>query len=1132
MVQPRRRASSPADNTTTSSFSHPRLSFSMQLLIPLLSVITPVSATPVSYFPLNSQLPPVARISETFSFVFSPLTFSSDTEMSYALAEGSPPWLSLDSGSRQLSGTPDEASAPAGETVVGVPIALVATDETGSTTANATLVVSRSPGPTVRIPLEEQIGRLGPFSAPSSVLLHPSREFAFTFDQDTFSVDNNENTRGQGEKRDEQKNQDEDRGMAGSGPQLNYYAVSGDNAPLPSWVVFDAEKLAFSGKTPPFESLVQPPQTFDLQLVASDIMGFSSASIAFSIVVGNHELTAEKPVVELNATKGTQLEYTDLPNILKFDKRPLKPDDIASIRADGLPAWLSFDEKSWKVSGTPDTMAQPTNVTIAVVDKFSDTLNLTLAVVLETKIFVSDLPDLDISAGGGFSFDLKRFLFSPIDTQVVIELEPDDSWIRFDDSSKVLSGTVPKTLSAGFTSEIRIAFNATQKRTKEQETKYLNIHADSPPGTSKLPQPTQAQPSRPSAKADDSHRDLLWLLVIPFLLLALAVIWALFLVRKRRQRPKKLNFAEVSAPIPGTFVVNSSTNTSLHDTRNIRDTGPKGPSKLRTSQTTSNPSINGDYAIPHAMAIHSGTVKLTEQGNANVETRDSCLAGQKGQPSPMGTDEISLLSDTSLKRAKVDTAEELPQVSRKLDENAYEKKIGLEIPIIAEPFSIQPTPELAYTAGKKYDFVFDDQPMLTVDYPNRRKSGHQQNTGLGLRNVQHRLSKAWKRGSASKLLEDLKRNSNLSSSTDVTTRTSILTSGITEEATTTSTNVVAKPTVIHIPSRTGEARQVSRRTDDSSTFFGGRSLTKSQRNFGLAKDAAQASPAEEIPRPPASFEDQDTAQDSDTSWDELARNSLGIAYKDLIQTNRETRKSIFEPEESRIGLAESKNWKTHHTSQELMSPDQWPIPATYAGLVGITDGWRSQSEPPQLPPLKTYTKAEAPVTPKAKGKKRASYTRRTSRGSGSLSSLSQTPSTYRRSNRRSSHDERSRMSGIREQRALEEFRAMMSQTPSPSYEWPVTGIRQLPETPTRASRVPLTDRLNEAGARSGGRVTGLKSTISKRSVRTLRSNKSVRSAWGNEEEDDDDAWEDIRPPESTVGGWDAEGSDGSFPVYI
>ncbi|KAI1148010.1 hypothetical protein F4825DRAFT_454889 [Nemania diffusa] len=1116
---------------------HLQLLLTSQVAILLLGFTTPVASTPISYFPLNSQLPPVARVAEPFSFLFSPLTFSSDTKMSYALADGSPPWLSLDSASRRLSGTPDDALIAPGDTLVGVVITLVASDDTGSTAANATLVVSRGPAPIVRIPIEDQIEKIGPYSAPSSLLVHPSSEFTFEFDPNTFGVSAVGDRSGQTKTRDLKREEDE----AVNRPGLNYYAVSGDNAPLPSWIEFDAEKLAFSGKTPSSESLVEPPQKFGFRLVASDVVGFSSAFVDFSIVVGRHELTVDDPLIEVNATMGKPVEYTDLPTILKLDKQPLQADNVSSITADGLPAWLAFDEKSWKVSGTPEKDAQPTNVTIVVVDKYSDALNVTLTINFHTKIFTSDLPSLNISAGKDFSFDLKKFLVAPVETEITAETQPAGSWIRFDESTLILSGTAPKAPSGGaahYVNELRTTFNATHKGTKDQEAKNLQIHVNLPPPPEKSPSPPK--PGRKGGD-DDSRRNLYWLLVIPVLLIAIAIIVAIFLVRRRRQQPRKLDFSEVSGPVPGTFVANGFMDTSFQGLRHMLDTGQPAPStqpngfvptvppSLRMSQTMPNPSTDIDHTSPHAMTTQSGAIRLALPGNNMGEARGSWFSGrQTGQtrPSPAVTDEVSLLSDTSVGDDVHIAEEDLSPI--KLPESMYGKSALLEAPK-TEPLSIQPTPELAYAVARKYDYVSDDDTPPATGYGERRRSGYQQSTRDSLRGVQHRLSTVWKRGSVTRILGDQKRHSQLSASSGVTTRTSILTSGVTEEATTASTNMVARPTVIHIPSRPGEARQVSRRTDDSSTFFGGRSLTKSQRNYGLATSTIPVPadpPAMGEVDPPATSMEQDLGQDAVTTWDPLSRNSLGIAYADLIQTGHAIGEPFVSPEEPRVGVAQSQNWDSHHTSKDLMSPDRWPVPDVFLGL--------GQREPP----VAAHEPHAAPTGAAAAAKKRNSFLRM-SRGSGCMP----TPLAHKRGSnnngngskaRRSSREERLRISRIREQKALDEFRAMMasasSATPSPSAhqthtEWPGPR-RQLPETPSRG---PLTDRPNESRSDGGG----LKSTLSKRSVKTMRSAKSVRSAWGGDE-DDEDAWEDIRPPESVVGvhGWEPERSDGSFPVYI
>ncbi|KAI0152766.1 hypothetical protein GGR57DRAFT_157218 [Xylariaceae sp. FL1272] len=1081
----------------------------------LLNLATLTFATPTSYFPINSQLPPVARVAKPFSFVFSPLTFYSNTNMTYSLDTGSPTWLSLDSSSRRLSGTPDEKSVPKGDTLAGTHVVLVATDETGSTTANVTLVVSRSSEPAVRIPLEEQIENFGLYSPPASVLLYPSTNFKFAFDRNTFGlgvIGGNPVPRPRIRESDNDEDEsDDDKGTPS--PSFNYYAVSGNNSPLPSWVKFSAETLSFSGETPPFESLIQPPQTFDFQLVASDVVGFSSASVDFSIVVGTHELTADEPVVDIDATRGTEFSYSDLPNILKIDQNPLKAEDLKSITAQTLPKWAYFDNKTWELSGTPDSAAEPVNITVVVVDKFSDTLNVTLSIQFTQDLFVSDIPSMSVVAGDKFSLDLKRYLFDPQNTRVAIKTEPDDSWLHINDSD-VLSGTIPTLASAGYADEIRVTLIATQKRSSEHETKYFRLQVKVPATTSTTgitPTPTLA-PGTPGIDGPGSRRNMLGLLALAFLPLLIALIILLFCLRKRRQqRPKKLDFTDISAPEPGSL---SSSNGSLQDLRNMLDMGPAAsirsvpaqPSNLRISETTPNASIDSNHLSPHAMTMPSGAIRPGHNGQPILESRKSWLGGQWSRPSPMNTDEMSLLSDTSVEEGQshiiIDTLSHHPSHASNSTIRYGGQKM-LDVPISSEPFSIQATPELAYTAGRNYDYVSDDEVPPSAGYAARRRSTHKKPNG----SLRDRLSKAWKRGSASRLRDDLKRNSYLSTSTDITTRTSILTSGFTEEATTTSTHI-AKPTVIHIPSRPGEARQVSRRAEDSATFFGSR--TKSQRNFGLQSSGP------EIPSPSPSGSPlpvqgegsvvrDESVRESDTSWDRIARNSLGIAYKDLVRTDK------------RRPVEESENWKTHHTSQELMSPSKWPLPTpksttaqTLSGAAYTTD-LRSKSEPPQSyylrnsPDIDMYSDSDsdlhvAPLaTPKDKGKRRISPS-----------------SNPQPSQRQTLEEEQFRLSRIREAQALAEFKAMMSGPHSPSPD--AYHARFLPETPTPAGRAPLGER--------GG--NGFRSGISKRSAK-IGGGKSVGgSVW----DDDEDAWEDVRPPESTVGGWAHEGSEGSFSVYI
>ncbi|KAI0387083.1 hypothetical protein F5Y04DRAFT_76405 [Hypomontagnella monticulosa] len=984
------------------------------------AAVTLVGAAPIDYFPINSQLPPVARISQPFEFIFSPLTFSSPSNITYRL-ENAPKWLSIDSASRRLYGTPGDGDVPPGE-VVGVPIELVAEDETGSTTANPTLVVSRNRPPTVAIPVSKQLPKFGTYIAPSSLHLHPSKPFSFSFDEHTFRTD------------------------SGDGG-LNYYAVSEDNVPLPSWITLDAGTLSFSGETPPFESLVQPPQTFTFQLVASDVVGFASVSVSFSIVVGNHELTAEPPIIKLNVTREKLFEYKDLPDVLRLDEKPIKPEDITEIAALDLPPWLSFDNKSWALSGTPDSDADSSNITIVAVDKFSDTLNLTISI--HFGLFLSDLPDLNLKSGDEFSFDLKKYLAKPADVEVKVERQSEAPWALFNPSSMFYSGSVPEHLELKSVMAPRVEFVATSKKTNETETKAMNIHIDSPSPTAS-PEPSD-KPEEPAK--DGPNKDLLWLLIIPILLVFLGIIALLFYVRRRRQQPRRIGVREVSGPVPGSFIANGPSKGPSHNVRGMVDIGPPDLSTgaihgSRTSATASNRRSIGDSSssslgggrIPHAMMAMYSRAKSPQHS----------VILERSSPSPngtAGTDELSLLSDTSLGEGDAYIAEaQSYTIARRTREDGFR---GLEVPMNSEPFSIQNTPDTAYLGGGRYDSSSDDAVPPPVGYTVRPKSGQQQqDSSLGFRNVGKRISNLWKRESRSQSPDKQKRNTIQSNSTDQTTRTSILTSGVSggqEEEATTSMNVVARPTIIHIPSRPGEARQMSRRTGEPSPLFGGGSLAKSPRNFGLANRSPERT-VQEMPQLPPNLEELADGHDSDTSWDRLARNSLGIAYKDLV-TDPER---LVPRQGTPVTVVQEDNWIAHNRPQDLLSPGQWPQSNNMSvNMVGIatTSPANTSSELPKLPPASALAKHQG------EWKDKAAVRRRPSQASATTIVQGTTPS-----------------------------------------------------------------------------VKTWKHTRSMKSMKSVKSAKSTRSAWADD--DDEDAWEDIRPP-TTIDGWDDEGeSDGSFAVYI
>ena len=255
-------------------------------------------AAPRISLPINAQLPPVARVGKSFRFVFAESTFTpSAGEIQYNISDG-PGWLYFDGQSRKFSGVP--AAADTGAHVFD----LLATDNSGVVSMSVTLMILNEPGPQLGTPLDIQLSTQSTFSNPDTLILPHSSPLSITFSLDTFT-----NTNG----------------------DTAYYAFSTNHTPLPSRLQFSPSNLSFSGMTPQSTSLVELPQTYRLELAASDMAGFAGATITFQIVVEQHIFAFSSHLHVINATSSSNITYAGLQNDLLLDGRPANSADIAQI---------------------------------------------------------------------------------------------------------------------------------------------------------------------------------------------------------------------------------------------------------------------------------------------------------------------------------------------------------------------------------------------------------------------------------------------------------------------------------------------------------------------------------------------------------------------------------------------------------------------------------------------------------------------------------------------------------------------------------------------------------------------------------------------------------------------------------
>ncbi|KFY21868.1 hypothetical protein V493_07037 [Pseudogymnoascus sp. VKM F-4281 (FW-2241)] len=388
---------------------------------------------PTVNIPLSSQFPPTARVSTPFSFTLSTSTFSSDETFTYAMLDA-PSWLSFDSATRTLSGTPPDWAFGTTPTMD-----IVATDGSGSTSMRSTLAVSQYKGPQVAIPIESQLQSQGENTALNTIIFNPSSQFSFGLSPRTFVY-------------------------MDSPHLLKIFALTMNNTPLPSWISFDESMMTFSGRTPDSAGLAKPQERFGIRFIAQERPGFAGASIPFYIVVENHELEWDDTALEVKTFVGKPFEFNFLSESLKLDGKRANKSDILSIAATKLPSWLQFDKTTYVLSGTPQEEregASPLDVTVSALDRYGGTATAALRVTLADSIFYEDdISSVDALIGQPLSYNLSQALVDVSAVNIEITITPAESWLSFDSKTLILSGDVSKSAEG---SSINITMAATPK---------------------------------------------------------------------------------------------------------------------------------------------------------------------------------------------------------------------------------------------------------------------------------------------------------------------------------------------------------------------------------------------------------------------------------------------------------------------------------------------------------------------------------------------------------------------------------------------------------------------------------------------------------------------------------------------
>ncbi|PIA93729.1 hypothetical protein CB0940_04603 [Cercospora beticola] len=439
----------------------------------LCALFTTAAAVPNAAFPFNSQVPTVARVGQQYSFQISDSTFEPESSTYVYSISQQPAWLTIDSATRTLQGTPGTSDAGP-ETFV-----LTAADGSGAAQMSCTLVVSADPAPRLVGDISEQLSETANLSSsmPPVVTLLPSTPFKFDFEQESF-IDIVQR-------------------------QLYYYATLADHTPLPSWLKFDAEKLTFSGNAPDLSAF---PQSWVINLIASDVPGFSGSTASFTIAVGTQQLVFVPEEQELNITAGKDVNITTLQSELFRNNVNLSPRSLRSAIAD-TPSWLAFDSSTLAITGEAPEDFETGNITVTVTDELGNTAMAVINLIAgKSSFFNGQIGTLLAQAGKRFSYHLDDSLFNEQDLDISVELPTAATWLRFDDENRELTGMVPSSAQAA---TLRATITARSGANDEGQSQVFTIDVEAATRsstTSAVISPTNTHHATPAAAAVDQEK--------------------------------------------------------------------------------------------------------------------------------------------------------------------------------------------------------------------------------------------------------------------------------------------------------------------------------------------------------------------------------------------------------------------------------------------------------------------------------------------------------------------------------------------------------------------------------------------------------------------------------------------------
>lgn len=474
-------------------------------------------------FPIDAQLPPVAVVGQPFSFTMSPTTFASTLSLQYS-TNSLPAWLHFERSTGTLSGTPTQWD------VGDVDVELVANDREGRASSQVHLIVLEASSVSSRQDeLNRKLTLSGKCSTPSDLLLYPETPFNLEFGPSIFES---------------------------NGTKLDFYGTSENHAPLPAWMIFDANLVRFSGRSPSLLTPESSPQTFNFCVLASQVPKFSESALHFQISVTNHMLYFVNTTETIDLSAGNTVTIPSMIDLLRYDGNQASRDQLTTVSSTA-PDWLAFNQTDLSFQGVvpPDVHDAAFNLQVADDDNNIAKVDFRSWITTSPRHNATDhdLGTLTVVPGRWFAYAFIDMVAIANESSIQIQMEPgrDSPWLTFEDKNVSIQGVAPRNLGG---SNFSISTTATRDGTTVQSDRLTLLFSELPETTtdgtlivaSRTAQSTTRQSGISTVNTVETHKNRLKKYLA--LTVALPIVFVLFTVcavmiltrRRQKQRARQM----------------------------------------------------------------------------------------------------------------------------------------------------------------------------------------------------------------------------------------------------------------------------------------------------------------------------------------------------------------------------------------------------------------------------------------------------------------------------------------------------------------------------------------------------------------------------------------------------------------